>query len=522
MNEPEVDPSMAPPAPAVPAFAGPLAGLVSGGVAMGVGMLVAGIIEVVSPVDAVGSEVIDRVPRWVKEQAIRSFGTNDKLALRVGIWSVIAIAALVLGRFAVRRPIIGGVGIGVFGLIGAAAAAHRPGESGWAFLPPILGAAIGAPLLMRLVSPSRRGPLETPGPSRVPLGWDRRRFLVVTGTATGVAVVAGATAQALERQRVSDIEAQIPDSLPPTESTTSAVPATATVDDVTPFITPNDDFYRIDTALSFPRIDIDSWSMTIGGMVDNPLKLTYADLLAREQIERVVTLCCVSNEVGGSYIGTATWQGVLLKPLLEEAGVQAGAEQVFTESLDGFTAGFPVAAATDGRDAMVVVGMNGEALPLAHGFPVRLVVPGLYGYVSATKWLKSLTLTTWDEQGYWVPRGWAQLAPIKTQSRIDVPKRGDDAAAGSVVVAGVAWAQHRGIAKVEVRADDGEWVEATLADDISDDAWRQWRAEIDLSKGKHRLQVRATDKTGETQTEQVAPPAPDGATGYHTRTVNVT
>ena len=304
------------------------------------------------------------------------------------------------------------------------------------------------------------------------------------------------------------------------------VPADATLSPVTPYLTPNDDFYLIDTALSVPRIDLSSWSMEIGGMVDRPLTLTYDDLLARPQVERIVTIACVSNEVGGDLIGNAVWQGVLLRDLLDEAGVQPGAEQVFGTSVDGWTCGFPVEVALDGRDAMIAIGMNGEPLPLQHGFPARVIVPGLYGYVSATKWLARLDLTTWDEaEGYWVPRGWARDAPIKTQSRIDVPRRGEEVARGVVPIAGVAWAQHRGVAKVEVRVDDGEWAEARLAPDVTVDSWRQWVYEwdtTDLDEGDHTIQVRATDTTGETQTDQVSRPDPDGATGWHTRTVSVT
>ena len=257
-------------------------------------------------------------------------------------------------------------------------------------------------------------------------------------------------------------------------------------------------------------------------MVDKPLNITYADLLARPQVERIVTLACVSNEVGGDLISNASWQGVLLADLLAEAGVQAGAEQVFSTSLDGWTCGFPVAAALDGRDAMIALGMNGEALPLEHGFPARLVIPGLYGYVSATKWLRTIKLTTWSAaEGFWVPRGWARDAPIKTQSRIDVPRDGERVAAGPTKIAGVAWAQHRGIEHVEVHIDDSPWQEARLATDVTDDAWRQWVLDWDAAPGTHTIQVRATDKDGYTQTAEVARPDPDGATGYHTRSVKV-
>ncbi len=514
---------------AMPPLYGTSAGLVAGAVAVTTGMLVAGILDVVSPIDAVGSEFIDRVPPWLKELAIQWFGTSDKLALRTGIIVVLAIASLIVGFLAVRRKIVGLIGIGLFGVIGALAAWHRPGESAAAALPSLLGAFGGIAVLSWLLDPKVPRRIETPGPSRVPLGWDRRRFLVSTGSAAAAAVVAGGIAQVVERRRVQSIRDAIPDTLPPAAGpsgsispTTVAVPADATVSPVTPFITPNGDFYRIDTALSFPRINLSSWKVEIRGMVNKPLTLTYADLLARPQVERIVTLCCVSNEVGGEYISNASFQGVMLADLLNEAGVQSDAEQVFSTSLDGWTCGFPVSVALDGRDAMIAVGMNGEALPLEHGFPARLVIPGLYGYVSATKWLSKIELNRWDDaEGFWVPRGWARDAPIKTQSRIDVPRSGEKVKAGSAKIAGIAWAQHRGIDKVEVRINDGEWQPARLGNDVTDDAWRQWVLDWDATPGKYTIQVRATDKNGDTQTSDVAPPDPDGATGYHTRTVKV-
>jgi DMSO/TMAO reductase YedYZ molybdopterin-dependent catalytic subunit len=259
----------------------------------------------------------------------------------------------------------------------------------------------------------------------------------------------------------------------------------------------------------------------IKGMVDTPLTFTYDQLQALPQVERTVTLCCVSNEVGDEYVGNAVWRGVLLADLLAQAGVQPGAQQVFSTSLDGWTCGFPVELAQDGRDAMIAFGMNGATLPLEHGWPARLVVPGLYGYVSATKWLSSIELTTWDREGYWIPRGWSRLGPVKTQSRIDVPRGGSSIPAGAQKIAGIAFAQHTGIAKVEVRIDGGSWQEARLGTDVTDDAWRQWVLDWQAPAGKHSIEVRATDKSGYTQTAERAPVAPDGATGHHTIGVTV-
>ncbi len=496
-----------------------LAGLVSGGLAVALGRLIAAITDVVSPIDAVGSEVIDRSPRWLKEFAIEQFGTDDKLALRIGIISILALAAVAVGLAAARRAWAVAAGFGVFGLVGALAAAHRPGEAIGATLPSILGAVAGAMLLHRMLRPR---PIEVPGPSKAPLGWDRRRFLVASGAAAVGAAAAGGVARAIETGREDEVRAATRVPLPDIVSDEQSpdIPAGAELFDDTPYLTPNDGFYRIDTALSFPTVNVDTWSFEITGLVDTPLRVTYADLLAMPQVERVVTLCCVSNEVGGGYIGNAVWRGILLRDLLDSAGIQPTAEQVFSTSLDGWTCGFPVDVALDGRDVMIAIGMNGATLPLEHGYPARLVVPGLYGYVSATKWLAKIELTTWDKKGYWVPRGWSALGPVKTQSRIDVPRQ-RVVPTGKQIIAGVAWAQHRGIDKVEVQIDEGPWQEATLAASSTDDAWRQWLLEWDPTPGLYLIQVRATDKTGETQTAEQAPVAPDGATGYHMRRVKV-
>ena len=508
-----------------------LAGLLAGALAVTVGMFVAALTEVVSPIDAVGSEVIDRAPLWLKEKAIEWFGTDDKLALRIGIVGILALVAIRVGLLAAHRLWWGVAGIALFGVIGSLAAVNRPGETVGAAVPSILGAAAGALVLYLMMQPR---PAHDETSSDVAPGWDRRRFLVTSGASAAGAVVAGGMARAIEDRRVEQIRESIrvplpdlvpaatqgipPDTLVP--AATQEIPPDAELFDDTAFITPNAAFYRIDTALTFPNVRIDSWSFEIKGMVDTPLKFTYADLLAMPQVERVITLCCVSNEVGGNLIGNAVFRGVLLRDLLDKAGVQPGAEQVYSTSLDGWTSGFPVEVAFDGRDAMVAIGMNGETLPLEHGYPARLVVPGLYGYVSATKWLAEIKVTSWDEEGYWVPRGWSALGPVKTQSRIDVP-RTRKVKAGKQVIAGVAWAQHRGIEQVEVQIGDGPWQIATLATDVSIDAWRQWLLEWEPKPGEYTLRVRATDRTGETQTDEETDVAPDGATGYHTLRVAV-
>jgi len=291
---------------------------------------------------------------------------------------------------------------------------------------------------------------------------------------------------------------------------------------ISPIVTPNADFYRIDTALIAPQIDPADWTLRITGMVDHEVEIDFDELVGFDPIEQFVTLQCVSNEVGGDLVGNAAWSGVPLRVLLDRAGVRPDATQIVGRSIDGWTAGFPTAVALDGRPAMVGVAMNGEPLPVKHGFPARLIVPGLYGYVSATKWLTEIELTTWEAfDAYWIPRGWAKEGPIKTQSRIDVPQPGTTLAARRTPVAGVAWAPTRSIERVEVRIDDGPWQEAELSGEISENTWVQWLYRWDATPGSHRLAVRATDGTGETQTGEPSPPAPSGATGYHTIAVEV-
>jgi DMSO/TMAO reductase YedYZ molybdopterin-dependent catalytic subunit len=349
----------------------------------------------------------------------------------------------------------------------------------------------------------------------------RRRFLKGLGIAAAVAAVSGIGGRLLTSRRAVTA-ARRAVVLPAPVSPAPVVPAGAQVPGVTAYVSANDDFYRIDTSLYPPQVDPAAWQLRIHGMVRNPITLSFADLLKRPMIERYVTLACVSNEVGGDLISNALWLGTPIKALLDEAQPLPGADQVVQRSVDGWTCGSPTAALTDGRDALLAVGMNGGPLPVEHGFPVRMVVPGLYGYVSACKWITEIELSRFsDFDAYWVPRGWSQQAPIKTESRIDTPRDGAKRRAGAVAVAGVAWAQHRGIAKVEVQVDDGEWLAATLAPTVSADTWRQWSVQWQATPGKHAIRVRATDTTGTTQTSTPAAPAPDGATGWHSVQVTV-
>ncbi|HKY14923.1 MAG TPA: molybdopterin-dependent oxidoreductase [Microthrixaceae bacterium] len=477
--------------------------------ALATGGLASVVLEVSGPLAAVGSRVIDHAPTAVREWAIDVFGTADKAALQVGTVVILLGLGTVVARFASRHRALVVIAPAVLAAVGVVSARSST-EGAGASIPAVVAGLTAAVVLGWLTSPTRGAMTAEP--------FDRRTFLVraavVSAGAAGVAAT-GAVIGGERDREIATTARQL--RLPAPTDTVPPVPDTASIGHgVEPFLTPNEDFYRIDTALVPPRVDLDSWRLTIGGMVDHRLELDFESLLDRGVVERVVTLACVSNEIGGPYVGNAKWLGVPLASLLEEAGVDPAATQVASRSVDGWTCGFPTEVALDGRDALVAVGMNGEPLPVAHGFPVRLVVPGLYGYVSATKWLSEIELTTFEDfEGYWIPRGWAVEAPVKTASRIDVPRRNESVPAGPVAIAGVAWAQHRGIAKVEVRVDDGDWEEAELATDVSVDAWRQWVHVWDASPGEHRLAVRATDGTGETQPERRTRPIPDGAQGWH-------
>ncbi|MER6914549.1 molybdopterin-dependent oxidoreductase [Streptomyces sp. NPDC000594] len=532
------------------------AGLLAAFTALAVAELVAGALRPASgPVTVVGGAVIDRTPAGVKDFAIRTFGENDKVALLLGILVLLALFAVALGLLALRHRRAGAAGVLVFGFVGAAAALSRPDTAGSAdALPSLTGAVAGAVVLYVLAG--RVAPADSPADSRSDSrtecstesptpsvtessgddesaggGRSRRRFLTAAALTATAATGAGALGRFLSGRRGRDAAAsRAALTLPAPASPAPAVPAGTElrVPGIVPFITPNRSFYRVDTALVVPRIDAAAWRLRVHGKgIPRPRSYTLEDLLARPLIERDITLTCVSNEVGGPYTGNARWLGVPLAGLLAECGVKppsrgGGADQLVARSVDGMTFGSPVEEVMDGRDAMLAVGMNGEPLPFDHGFPVRMLVPGLYGYVSACKWIEEIELTTFAAYDpYWVRRSWARRAPIKTQSRIDTPRPFARPGTGTVMIAGVAWAQRRGITRVEVRIDNGPWRDADLAAQDTVDTWRQWSCRWNATPGGHTLTVRATDGTGAVQSERRAPTVPDGASGWHSVFVTV-
>ena len=540
-------------------------GLITAFVAIGVAQLVAGFTgPQFAPVVAVGGAAIDNTPPPVKNFAISAFGSNDKRVLVAGILVVLAVFAALIGIAALHRLALGLAGLALFTLIGLLAALSRPDSSAIDVLPVLLGAAAGAYTMSRLVRaaaateralsapppPAMAGPpppgatapvadvgdVPDTGASWVPAGPPprpagptsrpgRRAFLITGSVAVGVAAVGATIGQRLAGPSSAVGRARPTLRIPPPTHPAPPLPAGSDlhIKGLSSFITPNGSFYRVDTAIIVPEVDPASWQLKIHGMVDREITITFADLLRMPLTEDYITLCCVSNPVAGPYIGNARWLGASLARLLRSAGIQSGADQLLCTSVDGFTSGTPVQVVMDGRDALLAVAMNGAPLPVAHGFPARLVVPGLYGYVSACKWVTDINVTKFaDAQAYWVPRGWSQQGPIKTESRIDVPNGSGAVTAGRTQVAGVAWAQHKGIDAVEVRVDRGPWHQARLAAVPGIDTWRQWVWDWDAAPGSHLIEARATDATGYTQTALQAPPEPNGASGYPMVTVSVT
>ncbi len=515
-----------------------------------------------SPVQSLANTFITLTPEWLKHWAITQFGTNDKLALGAGMFATIAVAALILGLIARRHR---GIAVGlmvVLAVVAAIAILTRTNSGVLDLLPLVIGTAVGVTAIRYLYAPNvATGPAVLPAPDSLTITDDtdgadgaeliktapgtgpdtgaddipdgepvsgrtavgRRSFFRRVGLAGAAAVVAGAAARFIPTgasARASRAAVVLPT---PDKRYVLPAGADAAIPGQTPLVTANQGFYRIDTSFNPPEVTAEEWSLEITGMVSRPMSVNFQQLLARPQIERPITLTCVSNEVGGGLAGNAIWLGTRIDTLLAEAGPTAGADCVLCTDVNGFTLSAPLEALTDGRDAILAVGMNGEALPIEHGFPVRMVVPGLYGFVSATKWIVSMELTKFsDVVAYWTARGWADHGPIKTASRIDTPGAFAQLKTGQNMVGGMAWAQHRGIAKVEVQVDSGPWEPAELSTPLSTDSWVQWKYQWNATDpGLRTLRVRATDSTGQVQTEERAQPIPNGSSGWHSRQVTV-
>lgn len=533
-----------------------------------------------SPILAVGSFVIDIVPRWAKELAIELFGANDKLALLGGLGLGVLVAAAVTGVLQFVRPPLGAIALGLAGALSLAAIVTRTGATAFAWLPPVVGTAAGIVVLHLLVfrlrawrddlaaeaarhesataaaatataaqaaataeaawapvatateipapAPTTATAAEDPGEraksARTAASVDRRGFFMLAGLAAASALVVGVGSR-VAGAATSSIAAVRKALKLPAPNSTVMIPDGAELDipGITPLYTPNADFYRVDTALAVPSVDPATWRLVVDGMVGERIELTFDDLVGMGLDEYSITLTCVSNEVGGDLLGTAKWLGVPVRDVLAKAAPNADADMVLSRSVDGFTASTPLGSLTDaGLDAILAVAMNDEPLPLEHGFPVRMVVPGLYGYVSATKWLTELKVTRFDaEEAYWTPRGYSAQAPIKLSSRIDTPRLDKAVRPGTTVIAGVAWAQTVGIERVEVQIDDADWQLATLSNPVNADTWVQWFLEWEATSGTHDVTVRATDRDGNLQVEERAPIAPDGSTGWQRRLVRV-
>jgi DMSO/TMAO reductase YedYZ molybdopterin-dependent catalytic subunit len=544
----------------VRAAAGAAAGVLAAAVAIGAAQFAAGLgVPQSSPVLAVGQAAIDLAPPQVKDFAISAFGTNDKTALLGGILVILALYAALTGIVAVRRLAFGLAGLAVFAAVGLAAALTRPDATAGYVVPTLVGAAAGAVTLTLLaraaarlgfraaplppgpaVPPSALAPPDLPpdpfpvvraGPAYSSLDraddqsrWPARRWFVIwSGAAAGAAALGIAAGRNLTNEHdVAAARAAIRFPRPAAPAPPLPPGSDLNIPGLTSFVTPDDSFYRVDTALLTPQVNPATWQLRIHGMVEREVTVTFADLLRLPLTEAWVTLTCVSDPVGGPYAGNAKWLGASLAGLIRQARPLAGADQLLSTSVDGYTSGTPLAVVLDGRNALLAVAMNGQALPIVHGFPVRMVVPGLYGYVSATKWVTDIEITTFaSARGFWAQRGWSQQGPIKTESRIDVPVAGASLAPGRAQVAGVAWAQHKGIAAVEVRVNGGPWHEARLAAVPGIDTWRQWVWEWPAAPGNYLLEARATDETGYTQTAVQAQPQPNGASGYPSAQVAV-
>ncbi|MBP1134855.1 DMSO/TMAO reductase YedYZ molybdopterin-dependent catalytic subunit [Arthrobacter sp. PvP023] len=508
-----------------------LAGVAAAAVVLSVAELIGAFFTArATPLIALGSTFIDFTPPWLKDFAIATFGTNDKAALFAGMGLTIFLLACVLGVVAYRKWALGVAGVLLMGAVIVASVVTRASVEPLDAIPSLIGTAAGLVVLRLLIT--RLWRMRTwPGVAADVAAKDterpattRRAFFAASGITAVAAAVAATGGRLLSAARSNIAQARESLQLPAPAKAAPAVPAgvQSAAPGVTPWITPNNEFYRIDTALSVPEINAEEWELRIHGLVEQEVTLTFQDLLDAELIESHVTLTCVSNPVGGNLAGNAKWLGLPIREVLKMARPKDGADMVLSTSEDGFSASTPLEVLQDDRDAMLAIGMNGEPLPLEHGYPVRMVVPGLYGFVSATKWVVDLEVTRFaDSKAYWTDRGWSERGPIKTMARVEVPKSFAQVPAGKVAIGGTAWAQTRGITKVEVQIDNGPWTEAVLSTEASVVTWRQWSFEWDATPGPHYIKARATDGTGEVQTDKRADPVPDGASGWQSVMVTV-
>ncbi|QCO99814.1 oxidoreductase [Arthrobacter sp. 24S4-2] len=508
-----------------------LAGVAAAAVVLSVAELIGAFFTArATPLIALGSTFIDFTPPWLKDFAIATFGTNDKAALFGGMGLTILLLACLLGVAAYRKWALGVAGVLLMGTVIVASVVTRASVKPADAIPSLIGTVAGLVVLRLLVTrlwrmsswPAVASDVAAKGAERP--ATTRRAFFATTGITAGAAAIAATGGRLLSAARSNVARARESLQLPSPAKAAPAVPAgvQSATPGVTPWVTPNNQFYRIDTALSVPEIKAQDWELRVHGLVEQEVTLTFQDLLDAELVESHVTLTCVSNPVGGNLAGNAKWLGLPIREVLKMARPKDGADMVLSTSEDGFSASTPLEVLQDDRDAMLAIGMNGESLPLEHGYPVRMVVPGLYGFVSATKWVVDLEVTRFaDSKAYWTDRGWSERGPIKTMARVEVPKSFAQVPAGKVAVGGTAWAQTRGITKVEVQIDNGPWTEAVLSTEASLVTWRQWSFEWDATPGPHYIKARATDGTGEVQTDKRADPVPDGASGWQSVMVTV-
>ncbi len=508
-----------------------LAGVAAAAVVLSVAELIGAFFTArATPVIALGSTFIDFTPSWMKDFAIATFGTNDKLALFVGMAVTILLLACVLGIVAYRKWALGVAGVLLMGAVIVASVVTRASVKPLDAIPTLIGTVAGLIALRFLITrlwrmrpwPEMDADLAAKDPERP--ATSRRAFFAATGVTAAASAIAATGGRMLSAARSNVAQARESLQLPAPAKPAPAVPAgvQSKAPGVTPWLTPNNEFYRIDTALSVPEINAQDWELRIHGLVEQEVRLSFQDLLDANLIETHVSLTCVSNPVGGNLAGNAKWLGMPIRDVLKMARPTEGADMVLSTSIDGFSASTPLEVLQDDRDAMLAIGMNGEALPLEHGYPVRMVVPGLYGFVSATKWVVDLEVTRFaDSKAYWTQRGWSERGPIKTMARVEVPKSFAKVPAGRVAIGGTAWAQTRGITKVEVQIDNGPWAEATLSEEASLVTWRQWSYDWEATPGPHYIKARATDGTGEVQTDKRADPVPDGASGWQSLMVTV-